>query len=171
MYCPSCGKENSFDQHFCRFCGFGLDKVSQLVLEDSHNTADPAAESKRSQRIMQKLASIGGYIFVSGGVILVALLLYTIIADFIIARGEILPGIAFLLLLIGAVLLLTYVIHTESQKDSAKQKKQQSSTISRTETKENLLLESKPEMISSVTDQTTERLVAGEVKNDKTAGS
>lgn len=166
MYCPGCGKENSTDQSFCRFCGFGLEKVSQLVLEETESQLGADARLKSSQRIMEKVGSIGSLVFIGGGVVFLGILIYTIVSKFIVAKGEILPGIALLLLLIGAVLLLSYVVFMESQKDSAKRKRRLAA-IARAQTTGNLRLEPPPEMISSVTEQTTELLRAGEAKDEQ----
>ena len=34
MYCPKCGNDSSTEQRYCRSCGFGLQTVSQLLVDE-----------------------------------------------------------------------------------------------------------------------------------------
>lgn len=51
MHCPSCGNESSLDQKFCRKCGFNLEPVGKLIVNN------PAADQLKLEKAeREKLA-------------------------------------------------------------------------------------------------------------------
>jgi hypothetical protein len=108
MHCPGCGVKVSANQNFCRSCGFGLEKISQLVAEQLTAKQEQAAieigkGSNDRLHLMEWLGIIGWYTFIGGGAVGVILLFYIIISKLIIDKGQIIPGIALLLVLAGAL--------------------------------------------------------------------
>jgi hypothetical protein len=169
MHCPGCGVKVSANQNFCRSCGFGLEKVSQLVAEQLTAEQKQAAieigkGSDDRLHLMEWLGIIGWYTFIGGGAMGVILIFYTIISKLIIDKGQIIPGIALLLFLAGALLLLPYIHYMESQKDSAKRKRQLSKALAEEEATGKLPPETHSEIKTSVTDHTTELLETRNVK-------
>jgi hypothetical protein len=163
MHCPGCGVKVSANQNFCRSCGFGLEKISQLVAEQLTAEQEQAAieigkGSNDRLHLMEWLGVIGWYTFIGGGAVGVILLFYTIIPKLIIDKGQIIPGIALLLVLAGALLLLPYIHYMESQKDSGKRKRQLSKAPPEEGATGKLPAETRPEIKTSVTDHTTELL-------------
>jgi hypothetical protein len=163
MHCPGCGVKVSANQKFCRSCGFGLEKVSQLVAEqqtaEQKQVAIEIGEGSNDRlHPMEWLGVIGWYTFIGGGAMGVILIFYSIISKLIIEKGQIIPGIALLLFLAGALLMLPYIHYMESKKDSAKRKRQEPKVLAEEGATEKLPPESCSEIRPSVTEHTTELL-------------
>jgi len=169
MHCPGCGVKVSENQNFCRSCGFSLEKVSQLVAEQLTAEQKQAAieigkGSNDRLHLMEWLGVIGWYTFIGGGAMGVILIFYPIISKLIIEKGQIIPGIALLLFLAGALLLLPYIHYLESQKDSAKRERQRLKASAEEGATGKLPPETYPEIKTSITEHTTELL---ETRNAK----
>jgi hypothetical protein len=157
MYCPNCGKKATLDQNFCRGCGLELEKISELLAEQLSTTpaVGPGALDP-GDRIMNYIAGSGGAIFLGGGALLFAYLIYNIFAKLVIDRGQIFLGSALSLLLTGAILLLSYVFYSEVQKDKRKRKGPSSPPEIKEATTTKKLTPANPVgVMSSVTEQTT----------------
>src|SRR5262245_22910426 len=112
MHCPNCGAQAPRDQKFCRKCGLNLEKVPELLLSQLAEThSEMPARLTKSRQMMERLATAGGISFILGGGIFFLCLLYNIVTRHIIAKGQVVSGMALLLFLIGAALLLSYVIY------------------------------------------------------------
>jgi hypothetical protein len=169
MHCPGCGVKASANQKFCRSCGFGLEKVSQLVAEQlpaeqRQSAIESGEDFNGRQPLMEWVGIIGWYTFIGGGAIGVILILYNIITRLIIDKGQVLGGIALLLFLAGALLMLSYIYFRESQKDSAKRERQRSKAPAEEGTTGKLLPETYSEIQPSVTEYTTELLETSSAK-------
>jgi hypothetical protein len=166
MHCPGCGVKVLANQNFCRSCGFGLEKVSQLVAEQLSAEQKQTAIENTNDRLhpMEWLGIIGWYTFIGGGAVGVILLFYSIISKLIIGNGQVLAGTALLLFLAGALLLLSYIYYKESQKDSAKRERQRSKALAEEGTTGRLPSETYSEIEPSVTEHTTELLETSNVK-------
>jgi hypothetical protein len=166
MHCPGCGVKVSANQNFCRSCGFALEKVSQLVAEQLSAEQKQTAIESTNDRLhpMEWLGIIGWYTFIGGGAVGVILLFYSIISKLIIGNGQVLAGIAFLLFLAGALLLLSYIYYKESQKDSAKRERQRSKALAEEGTTGKLPSGTYSEIEPSITEHTTELLETSNVK-------
>jgi hypothetical protein len=169
MHCPGCGVKVSANQKFCRSCGFGLEKVSQLVAEQQTAEQKQAAieigeGSNDRLHPMEWLGIIGWFTFIGGSAMGVILIFYNIISKLIIDKGQIIPGIALLLFIAGALLMLPYIHYMESKKDSAKHKRQEPKVLDEEGATEKLPPETYSEIGPSVTEHTTELL---EIRNAK----
>jgi hypothetical protein len=101
MYCPQCGQQqSSAEAHFCKSCGFSLDRVKELLDGDE---APPAPESE-SQKTGESPRRKG----VRQGVILffVCLLLAALTTRVAGRRGDFLPIIFFL----AALMRILYAV-------------------------------------------------------------
>jgi len=115
MHCPGCGTEAPVTQRFCRSCGFSLEKVPQLVAEQSEELlTSKAAEKlqKRQQKIERWLVRTG-----IGLAALIALsfligLIYLMLAG----NLPIVPGIVLLILLLGGFVAGSLGIYAEKLK-------------------------------------------------------
>ena len=151
MHCPGCGVQASLEQKFCRSCGLSLEKVPELL--QSKRPGAPAS------RTMEGLATAGLGAFLLGGGALLLYILYNIVTKVVIDKGQVLFGSALFLLLIGAILLLSYVFYSASQKDEAKRKSEwEGPEVPGAETNRRLSSPGYNETIESVTDSTTDLL-------------
>ena len=157
MYCPNCGAQAPRDQKFCRKCGLNLGKVPELLLSQlPEKQSEMPARLNIVGQMMERLATAGGISIISGGGMFFLYLLYNIVTRQIIAKGQVVSGLALLLFFIGAGLLLTYLIYIESQKNSASRKNEKSiPEVNGAETNKKLSPPRDLEIIASVTEKTT----------------
>jgi hypothetical protein len=91
MHCPNCGTKASSGQKFCRACGFGLEKVEDLIAEQQSDSADqPGNANSDRLRTLEKWATRA--LLALGGV-LGGLMLWGIIAKVMIEKGRVFQGI------------------------------------------------------------------------------
>lgn len=157
MYCPNCGQENSIEQKFCRRCGLNLEKsVESLIDQNAAGLTVREVDPDHWLEMLGKFA-IGGTALV--GLVAVGAMVYTIITKFVLTGSGVFFGIVMSLLLIFAVLGLTYVALNEGRKS----KRKQSAPPSEFEKPEmaKLLDTGGFEPVPSVVEDTTERLKVG----------
>ena len=110
MYCPNCGRTNSEEQRFCRSCGLSLEKIAQSVAEQL-----PAEEVDRRlrsrQRVVDRLINLVGGATVS---IVVGAIVWGIIYEIIIVKGEVLGGSLFLAFVLGSILFALLALYRSS---------------------------------------------------------
>ena len=153
MYCPNCGKPNSSEQRFCRSCGLSLEKVVESLVEQLPSI-DLETLQDRKRRVDRWLKIIGG----TAISIVVGSILWGIIYEIIIVKGEVLGGTIFLAVIVGLILVALLAVYRNSlEKASTKRKLSQSSQPPAEETAR--LLPGAPDaLMSSVTERTTELL-------------
>ena len=156
MYCPNCGQATSTEQKFCRSCGLSLEKAAQSLVEQL-----PAVElnthlRERQRRVERLLYTLGG----SAAVILVVSLFWTIINEIIIGKGHVLGGLIFLAFILGFIVFALLMLYRESLLKASSKRLSAQPTLPEAEHTARLLSESHIEPISSVTERTTELLVA-----------
>jgi hypothetical protein len=159
MYCPNCGKTNSSEQNFCRSCGLNLEKIAQSILEQL-----PAGEldkviqdrRRRADRLIK---------FVAGSAIsiVVASVLWGIIYEIIIVKGEVLAGSIFLSFILALILFALLVIYRESLLKASRRPFAEQEMPKATA---KLLPESQAQSMASITERTTDLLMAE--KKDET---
>src|SRR5215475_15791910 len=160
MHCPDCGTKASVGQKFCRACGFGLEKVEQLVADQRTGATDQTLEatgrfSDDWLRKMEKWASRALFAIRS---VAVSLILWAIIVKLMIKEGAIFAGSMILMLVIGVVLLLFLVYLKEERKNSASTQSNQGHRLPQAQETAKMLSEPNAEMVASVTEQTTAHL-------------
>jgi hypothetical protein len=158
MYCPNCGKTNSAEQRFCRSCGLSLEKVVQSLSEQL-SAADLDKNLLEQQRKLQRWITIiaGSTIsIVVGGV------MWGIIYEIMIVKGEVLVGSAFLAFLIGLVLFALLNIYKESLVKTSGKRRTTQPRLTQEGEDAKLLPETYFEPISSATEHTTELLMVEE---------
>jgi hypothetical protein len=144
MHCPNCGAEASKEQNFCRACGFGLEKVAQLIAErasDKHFGSAFDSSKKRSKGLshwfsffMTLFLAFSFYLFIGGTVGVFGIICYI-----------------FLLLA-----LLAAAAHMEFGRDRGdKQESPQPAFTINAPTTKKLTPQPDLEMNASVTEQTT----------------
>jgi hypothetical protein len=117
MFCPNCGRTNSEEQRFCRACGFSLEKTLQSLAEQLP-ARELDSEIRNRQRAVERLLRIVGIGAVS---LVVGAVLWGIIFEVIIAKGEILAGSLFLVFVLALIIFALLSIYRESlAKSSAK---------------------------------------------------
>ncbi len=151
MYCPNCGKTNSTDQRFCRSCGLGLEKVVESLSEQLSTTDLDKGVLERQRRLGLAINIIAGSIISIpvGGV------LWGIIYEVIIVKGEVVAGSLFLAFIIGLILFTLLVIYRESLMKPSNKRRTAQPSLSPEGTGEKLLPETYREPLSSVTERTT----------------
>ena len=156
MYCPNCGQATSTEQKFCRSCGLSLEKAAQSLVEQL-----PAVElnrhlRERQRRVERLLYTLGG----SAAVIFVVSLFWTIINEIIIGKGHVLGGLIFLAFILGFIVFALLMLYRESLLKASSKRSSAQPTLPQAEHTARLLPESYIEPIPSVTERTTELLVA-----------
>jgi hypothetical protein len=155
MYCPNCGRANSTEQRFCRTCGFSLEKTVQS-LNEQLPAGPPDERIQKRQRTVERLVHVAG-----GGAIaiVVGAVLWGIIYEIIIVKGEVLGGSIFLALIVGLILVAALAVYQDSlAKASAKRHLIERDTA-RVENTADPLLEPSVESNPSITEHTTEFLI------------
>jgi hypothetical protein len=159
MHCPNCGTKASGGQKFCRTCGFGLDKVEQLIADQGaaatgQTTGAPGGLSDDWLRKLEKWAVRA--LFALCGVF-VSFILWAIIFKVMINEGGIFAG-SMLLMLVVSVLLLLFLVYMKERKASASTQSNQQQRLPQAPDTDKILSEPSIEIVSSVTEQTTSRL-------------
>lgn len=160
MHCPNCGTKASIGQKFCRACGFGLEKVEQLIADQRATALDQTtvATDGLSGDWLRKIEKWAARALLALGGILGSLMLWAIIVKMMIEKGKIFEGSIVLMILAGAALasLLAY-LDSERKKSASTRSNQQHRLPQASETAKTLS-EPNAEMAASVTEQTTTRL-------------
>ena len=154
MFCPHCGKVNSAQQKFCRSCGLSLEKVAPLVAEQLLDRESNKHLKDRQRKIERLLSTLLGSMLA----IFTGAVLYAVIFKIIIAKGEVLEGLVFLVLFLAAVTALLLVVYRESLLEALTKRQLAETTLPLTEQTGKLLPESDLEPVPSVTEGTTKRL-------------
>jgi hypothetical protein len=152
MYCPNCGKTNSTVQRFCRSCGLGLEKVV-ATLSEQLSTADSDQHLLKRQRQLARWIKITGGSAIS---ILVGAVLWGVIYEIILIKGEVLAGSLFLAFIIGLILFALLVIYRESLMQPANKRQTTQPNLPQENLPENLLPEPYLDPLSGVTERTTQ---------------
>ena len=155
MYCPNCGTKTSIDQNFCRACGLGLEKIALSVTEQL-----PARTNQSLQARKDRLEKMGVAALSVFGLGVLSFLLYSIGYKLMMSQGNIVAGLAIIGFVIMIACGLTSVILFARAKELGEQtKRQPQAELSNGTTKE-LLSEGHFEPVPTVTERTTELLVA-----------
>lgn len=170
MYCPNCGKQTASEQRFCRSCGLGLEKVSQAVGEQLPAQMDENLLAEKRKYEWWGMLALSVF-----GVGVLGLVLFGIVYKLMIEKGQILGGLAALgfLILIACGLLSTvfFAKANEAAAAAAKRHVPQPGELSKAATTDKLLPEVHLESLPSVTERTTDLLLAERAGNLKTAGA
>jgi hypothetical protein len=162
MHCPNCGTRAAADQKFCRSCGFSLEKVAQLLTEQTSVTISGQISEEDITRLQSRLKIVERlwrYALVVLGTTLVGAFILGIFNKMILERGMVVGGslvIAFLLMGIAFVPVTLYI--ETRRKMIADLKPRQPALQPDAETTNPLPHESDPYSPLSVTEQTTARL-------------
>jgi hypothetical protein len=156
MHCPNCGTEASSGQKFCRACGFGLEKVEQLIAEQQSDSAvQPGKANSDRLSTLEKWAARA--LFALCGV-LGGLMLWAIIAKVMIEKGRVFQGIIVLMILAGAALALFLAYLDSERKKLASARSNQQHRLMQAQETAKMLPEPGIEMAASVTEKTTANL-------------
>ena len=156
MYCPNCGTKTSIDQNFCRACGLGLEKIAVSLTEQLPARVDQSLQARKDRLEKMGVAALSVF-----GLGLLSFLLYSVVYKLMISRGDVLTGLAMLGFVVMIVCGITSVIlfaRANELGDEAS-KRRSPPELSKGTTKE-LLSEGHFEPIPTVTERTTELLVA-----------
>ena len=156
MHCPNCGTRTSEEQKFCRACGLGLEKVVQIVGEQMPRQLDESLLARKER--LERLGMIALSIFGAG---LLGLLIYGVVYKVIFVQGRIFEALVLLALIaVAACGVLAGILFSEAKEIPAKRLKAGSQESVPNDTARNLLPEGLIQPLPSVTDRTTELLVA-----------
>ena len=154
MYCPNCGKPNSSEQKFCRSCGLSLQKVLESLAEQL-----PAIDLDKN--LQERKRRVERWLHISGGIAIaipVVGILWGIIYEVIIVKGELLGGSIFLAFFLGILLVALLAVYRDIlEKASAKGKLSQM-VLPPAEETARLPAGTLDTQMSSVTERTTELL-------------
>jgi zinc-ribbon domain len=160
MHCPNCGTKAPAGQKFCRACGFGLEKVGQLIADHQAAATDQTtgATGGLSDDRLRKLEKWAARALFALGGVLGGVMFWAIIGKVMIEKGKIFEGSIILMILAGAALasLLAY-LDSERKRSASARSNQQQRMPEAVETAK-MLSEPSLETVSSVTEHTTTRL-------------
>lgn len=156
MYCPNCGTKTSIDQNFCRACGLGLEKIALSLTEQLPARVDQSLQARKDRLEKMGVAALSVF-----GLGLLSFLLYSIGYKLMITQGNIVAGLAMIGFVIMIACGLTSVVLFARAKELGEEatKRQPQPELSNPTTKE-LLSEGHFEPVPTVTERTTELLVA-----------
>jgi hypothetical protein len=160
MHCPNCGTEASTDQKFCRACGFGLEKVAQLIAEEAATAPERTNEANAgpSDDRLRKLEKWALRALFALGGILGGLMLWGVIVKVMIEEGSVFKG-SIILMIIAAMGLFAFLGYLESQrKKSVSTRSTQPPPPAPAQETARMLSEPDLDMAASVTEHTTARL-------------
>jgi hypothetical protein len=160
MHCPNCGTKASIGQKFCRACGFGLEKVEQLIADQRTGATEQTivTTGRFSDDWLRKMEKWAARALLALGSIAVSLILWAIIVKLMIKEGAIFPGSMLLMFVIGVVLLLFLAYLKDERKNSASTQSNQQHRLPQAQETAKMLSEPNAEIGASVTEQTTTRL-------------
>jgi hypothetical protein len=162
MHCPDCGARATVDQKFCRSCGFSLEKVAQLLTEQTSVTIPVQISEEditRLQSRLKKVERLWRSTLVVLSTTLVGVLILGIFNKMILERGMVMGGSLVIAFLLMAIALVPVTLYIETRRKMiADLKPHQPAIQPAAETTNQLPLESDPYSPLSVTEHTTARL-------------
>jgi len=161
MFCPNCGKANSIDQKFCRSCGFNLEETSRSVTQQQPTIAANKALTARKEFIEKVLLTICGV----GLTIFVIILIWLIVTDIILGKGQIAGGILGIAFILGMAISLVLIVYRQVLIDAAAKGRPAAPETPLPEAQTRQLGESTVEPIPSVTEPTTDLLIKEQRRN------
>ena len=163
MYCPNCGTTISSDQSFCRACGLGLEKIAQSLVEQRPNEFEESLQLRKERIERWGVAALGVF-----GLGVVSIPLYKI--AMMMLEGRVLAGLGFLALMVvlGCGLLAVILFAKANEVGEARLKGRNASpALPKTNTTAKLLPPDQFDSVPSVTERTTELLLADKKGSDR----
>ena len=155
MHCPSCGSKMSGAQQFCRACGLDLEQVSRLL------AAQLVVAPRELQEKRYTVDKWGSNLLMGSLALLYVAICWIIIEQVIIGGGQALAGLAFLIILTGISLGAALKTYASLLRHSLNKRQQLESTaIAPPEDNTKFLPQSQVASVSSITEHTTELLIA-----------
>lgn len=158
MYCPICSATVTPSQNYCRTCGFGLELTAKSVTEQLPGKVDESLLQKKN-----KLERLGVAALSVFGTSLLGFLLYLVGYRLMVTRGAILAVLGTLVVVViassGLLSVILFARAKEISEASSKRRLEQPDDPAAAATA-NLLPPAHQGSVSSVTDRTTELLIA-----------
>lgn len=164
MYCPNCGKTNSSENKFCRACGLNMEDATRSLIDQL-----PAVEHDR--RIVERKRLVENVLLKIGGVGLAAfilLILWVIVTEIIIGKGQLVGGIIGVLFVLGMSSALALVAYRQFLIEATAKRKLPAAGTPIMDAATRQLTDPYFEPAQSVTESTTD-LLSTEVKPPKRA--
>jgi hypothetical protein len=177
VHCPNCGIKTAANQKYCRSCGFGLEKFSQLFLEQlpPPGSADRAQEAsndlQEKQRKIERLRNVVVTVFIT--TLFAIGIGYGAIYRLMIVEGNFLVGGGLALILLFLITGFLLSVWAEELKQAAANHKQKPSNLMpedlpAAETTSRLEIAAYREPMLSVAEKTTRSLVVSDRNRPET---
>jgi hypothetical protein len=149
-------------QQFCRACGLDLEQVSRLL------TAQFVRAPRELQEKEHTVNKWGSNLLMGSLALLYLAICWIIVEQIIIGGGQALAGLAFLTILTGISLGATLKVYASSLRNSLNERQQLEPTaIGPPADNTNALPPSQVASVASITEHTTELLIAGRTSSTK----
>lgn len=157
MFCPNCATKISADQKFCRACGLALDKIVESLREQLPTKLDESLQAQKNR--LERLGMTALSIF---GLGIFGLLLYGVGYKLMLTQGQVVAGLAILglIILIGSGLLSVILFAKANELKAANAYMRSPDELGESSPTANLLNEGHVEPLPTITERTTELLLA-----------
>lgn len=123
MHCPRCATTSTANQQFCRACGLRLDKIAELVGEELVSQTSPGTDLARLRDRQKKLENWAGIAGLSTFGVMMVLFIFMVFFKIILQGGLlIIPGVALILLALGATTMGMLQMYSKSLKEKLEEK-------------------------------------------------
>ena len=161
MYCPNCGTTTPTEQRYCRACGLSLEKVAQSLVEQLPTQFEEGLQQRKERIERWGVAALSVF-----GLGVFSIPLYQVVK--LILAGRVLAGIGLFALIIilgcGLLSVILFAKAKEVGESKTKNRSAASEALPNASATAKLLPPERAEAPTSVTDATTELLLADKEK-------
>lgn len=169
MHCPSCGAPATGQPKFCRACGFNLEKVAQLLAEQTAPAIDGPTQAAGGEQLQKQLQRTERWlsIFLTLFMALIFGGITWAVVFKMMAKGQFWMGLGLLLFVASAAATLFFVARREELQEQLAGKASPTTALPPAETTNKLLPEPAFDALASVAEPTTRQLAGQPAKETR----